>query len=57
MKKGHETQNMARFKSGSFDFVLLTIHTDPDEATLEIRLKISVFILAKQQNEFYYIID
>lgn len=32
----HREPFMARFKSGSFDFVLITIHTDPDEATEEI---------------------
>jgi endonuclease/exonuclease/phosphatase family metal-dependent hydrolase len=34
-------------KSGNFDFILITVHTDPDEATEEIRALNNVLIQAK----------
>jgi len=56
----HREPFIARFKttSGNFDFVLITIHTDPDEATQEIHALDDVLAQAKHNfpNEEDFII-
>ena len=45
----HREPFIAQFKAkaGSFDFILITVHTDPDEATEEIHSLAEVLVQAK----------